>query len=52
MNIDPLLALGILMLGMGLGALLTKLRHRGAIQELIRDELAASGSIDQEAIGR
>lgn len=39
MNVDPLFLLGILMLGMGLGALLMRIRYRGAIKEIVRNEL-------------
>jgi hypothetical protein len=49
MNRDSLFVLGILMLGMGLGALLTKLRYKGAIEEIVR-ELAAAGNIDHETM--
>ena len=37
---DPLLALGFIMIGMALGALLTTIRYKTVISRIVREEIA------------
>ena len=45
MRIDPLLLVGLIMLGMALGALLTRMRLRSTVGQIVREQL------DQERAG-
>ena len=45
MKIDPLLLVGMIMLGMALGALLTWIRVKSAVGQIVREQL------DQERAG-
>jgi len=47
MTIDPLLVVGLLMLGMALGALLMKIRCTNAMKKLVNDELLSAGQLRQ-----
>jgi hypothetical protein len=44
-RVDPLLLIGVLMLGMVLGALLTRIRLRATVARMVREELQRVDSI-------
>jgi hypothetical protein len=43
-NIDPLLLLGLLMLGMALGALLMRIRFKSEVARIVSEQLDEEGN--------
>ena len=39
MKIDPLLRVGLIMLGVAVGALLTRIRFKSAVGQIVREQL-------------
>jgi hypothetical protein len=43
-KIDPLLLIGLIMLGMALGALLMRMRFKSAVGQIVREQLDEDGT--------